>query len=170
LPHRGIVRGAVSLGATDDPEVRSRRVETNNTRRYRPAPTRWDYRICGGLSAGCALARQGENITPHIRHGQQIIASQRALIRSWALWSGALMISMANPRHEHEYRCFERHRLPVGTNLIATTNHVEHPDIVAERPGRVAQAIGDPRRVLAGTNCGFETTVGRPRSRGSCVG
>lgn len=78
---------------------------------------------------------------------------------------GALMISMANPRHEHEYRYFERHRLPAAMNLIAgvidtTTNYVEHPEVVAERIVRVARAIGDPRRVIAGTDCGFETTTG----------
>ena len=78
---------------------------------------------------------------------------------------GALMISMANPRHEHEYRYFERHRLPAGMNLIAgvidtTTNYVEHREVVAERIMRVAQAVGDRRRVIAGTDCGFETTTG----------
>jgi 5-methyltetrahydropteroyltriglutamate--homocysteine methyltransferase len=78
---------------------------------------------------------------------------------------GALMISMANPRHEHEYLCFERHRLPPEMNLIAgvidsTTNYVEHPQVVAERIVRVARAVGDPRRVMAGTDCGFETTTG----------
>lgn len=78
---------------------------------------------------------------------------------------GALMISMANPRHEHEYQCFERHRLPAEMNLIAgvidtTTNYVEHPEVVAGRIVRVARAIGDPRRVMAGTDCGFETTTG----------
>ncbi len=78
---------------------------------------------------------------------------------------GALMISMANPRHEHEYLCFERHRLPPDMNLIAgvidtTTNYVEHPQVVAERIVRVARVVGDPRRVMAGTDCGFETTTG----------
>jgi 5-methyltetrahydropteroyltriglutamate--homocysteine methyltransferase len=78
---------------------------------------------------------------------------------------GALMISMANPRHEHEYQCFERHRLPPTMNLIAgvidtTTNYVEHPQVVAERIVRVAHAVGDPRRIMAGTDCGFETTTG----------
>jgi 5-methyltetrahydropteroyltriglutamate--homocysteine methyltransferase len=78
---------------------------------------------------------------------------------------GALMISMANPRHEHEYRCFERHPLPAGINLIAgvidtTTNYIEHPEVVAERIVRVARAIGDPHRLIAGTDCGFETATG----------
>jgi 5-methyltetrahydropteroyltriglutamate--homocysteine methyltransferase len=78
---------------------------------------------------------------------------------------GALMISMANPRHEHEYRCFERAPLPPHTILIAgvidtTTNYVEHPEVVAERIERVARAVGDPHRVIAGTDCGFETSTG----------
>jgi 5-methyltetrahydropteroyltriglutamate--homocysteine methyltransferase len=78
---------------------------------------------------------------------------------------GALMISMANPRHEHEYRCFERHPLPSNMVLIAgvidtTTNYIEHPQVVAERIERVARAVGDPHRVMAGTDCGFETSTG----------
>jgi 5-methyltetrahydropteroyltriglutamate--homocysteine methyltransferase len=78
---------------------------------------------------------------------------------------GGLLIAIANPRHEHEYQCFERHRLPPHMVLIAgvidtTTNYVEHPEVVAERIERVARVVGDPRRVMAGTDCGFETTTG----------
>ena len=78
---------------------------------------------------------------------------------------GALVVSMANPRHAHEYRCFQRHRLPEGMLLVAgvidtTTNYVEHPEVVADRIVRVAEAVGDPRRVLAGTDCGFDTSAG----------
>jgi 5-methyltetrahydropteroyltriglutamate--homocysteine methyltransferase len=78
---------------------------------------------------------------------------------------GGLLISMANPRHAHEYHCFERDHLPPQMVLIAgvidtTTNYVEHPEVVAERIERVARVVGDPRRVMAGTDCGFETTTG----------
>ena len=78
---------------------------------------------------------------------------------------GAMLLSMANPRHEHEYRCFERHRMPADMILIAgvidtTTNYVEHPEVVADRIERVAKAVGDPHRVMAATDCGFETTAG----------
>jgi len=78
---------------------------------------------------------------------------------------GAWVVSMANPRHAHEYRCFERHPLPEGTLLVAgvidtTSNYVEHPDVVADRLVRVARAVGDPRRVIAGTDCGFDTSAG----------
>jgi len=78
---------------------------------------------------------------------------------------GAMLLSMANPRHEHEYRCFERHRLPAEMILIAgvvdsTTNYIEHPEVVADRLERVANAIGDRHRVMASPDCGFETTSG----------
>ena len=78
---------------------------------------------------------------------------------------GALVLSMANPRHAHEYRCFTRNPLPGDMLLVAgvidtTTNYVEHPEVVAARIDRAAQAIGDPHRVIAGTDCGFDTSAG----------
>jgi 5-methyltetrahydropteroyltriglutamate--homocysteine methyltransferase len=87
------------------------------------------------------------------------------LPRLYAANVGALMISMANPRHAHEHRCFARYPLPAGMLLIAgvidpTTNYVEHPEVVADRIELVAHAVGDPRRVLAGPDCGFATAAG----------
>ena len=78
---------------------------------------------------------------------------------------GALLLSMANPRHEHEYRCFERHRIPDDMIIIAgvidsTTNYIEHPEVVADRIERMAHALGDPHHVMASPDCGFETTTG----------
>nr|AIT69713.1 vitamin-B12 independent putative methionine synthase [uncultured bacterium] len=78
---------------------------------------------------------------------------------------GGVLLSMANPRHEHEWRLFEDGSLPEGWLLIpgvidTTTNYVEHPRAVADRIERVARAVGDPSRVLAGTDCGFETASG----------
>ena len=43
------------------------------------------------------------------------------------------------------------------------TNFVEHPEVVADRIERIAARIGDPRRVLAGTDCGFDTSAGMGR-------
>ena len=56
-------------------------------------------------------------------------------------------------------------RLPEGVLLVAgvidtTTNYVEHPEVVAERIEQAAIAVGDARRVLAGTDCGFDTAAG----------
>jgi 5-methyltetrahydropteroyltriglutamate--homocysteine methyltransferase len=78
---------------------------------------------------------------------------------------GALVMSMANPRHAHEHVCFRAHPLPQDMALVAgaidtTTNYVEHPEVVADRLVRVVEAVGDPRRVLAGTDCGFDTSAG----------
>jgi 5-methyltetrahydropteroyltriglutamate--homocysteine methyltransferase len=78
---------------------------------------------------------------------------------------GALVMSMANARHAHEFRCFERRPLPDGMLLVAgvidtTSNYVEHPEVVADRLIRVAEAVGDPHRIVAGTDCGFDTTAG----------
>jgi len=78
---------------------------------------------------------------------------------------GGLLISGANPRHAHEYREFERSPLPAGWTLCTgvietTTNYVEHPEVVAERIERVAAAVGDPSRVIASTDCGFDTSAG----------
>ena len=78
---------------------------------------------------------------------------------------GAFLFSMANPRHEHEYKVFRQHPLPDGTSLVAgvvdtTNNYVEHPEVIADRLERVAAAVGDPHRIIAGTDCGFDTSAG----------
>jgi 5-methyltetrahydropteroyltriglutamate--homocysteine methyltransferase len=78
---------------------------------------------------------------------------------------GALVLSMANPRHAHEHRTLANCPLPRNWNLVAgvidtTTNYVEHPEVVADRIEAAAKAVGDPRRVLAGTDCGFDSSTG----------
>lgn len=87
------------------------------------------------------------------------------LPRLYAANVGALVISMANPRHAHEHRCFKRYPLPAEMLLIAgvvdpTTNYVEHPEVVADRIALAAEAVGDPTRVLATPDCGFATAAG----------
>ena len=93
------------------------------------------------------------------------VALEEILPRLYAAHVGALVVSMANPRHAHEYRCFARHPLPPRMLLVAgvidtTTNYVEHPEVVAARIELAAGAVGDPRRVLAGTDGGFATAAG----------
>jgi len=71
----------------------------------------------------------------------------------------------ANPRHAHEWRVFERVKVPAGKVLIpgvidSTTNFIEHPELVAERIGRYARLVGRDN-VIAGTDCGFGTWVGQ---------
>jgi 5-methyltetrahydropteroyltriglutamate--homocysteine methyltransferase len=71
----------------------------------------------------------------------------------------------ANPRHAHEWRLFERVKLPADKVIIpgvldSTTNFIEHPELVAERIGRYARLVGR-ENVIAGTDCGFGTWVGQ---------
>jgi len=78
---------------------------------------------------------------------------------------GALVLPFANPRHAHEWRALEKHPPPHNWLIVAgvidtTTNYVEHPQVVADRIECVAMAVGDPHRVLAGTDCGFGTAAG----------
>ena len=77
------------------------------------------------------------------------------------------VLPFANPRHAHEYRHVRElvgdDRIIVAGVIDTTTNFVEHPELVAERLERVAAVIGDPHRVMAGTDCGFETIAGRGR-------
>lgn len=81
---------------------------------------------------------------------------------------GAFVLPFANPRHAHEYRLLEDIRLDDDQVIVAgvvdtLTNVVEHPQVIADRLERIAQAVGDPRRVLAGTDCGFDTSAGNSR-------
>jgi 5-methyltetrahydropteroyltriglutamate--homocysteine methyltransferase len=81
---------------------------------------------------------------------------------------GGFVFPFANTRHAHEYHCFKGGVLGDDQVLVAgvidtLTNFVEHPEVVAERIERVAAAVGDPRRVLAGTDCGFDTSAGMGR-------
>jgi 5-methyltetrahydropteroyltriglutamate--homocysteine methyltransferase len=76
----------------------------------------------------------------------------------------ALVIEGANPRHEHEWEVWKRHRLPDGKILIpgvidTSTNYVEHPELVAQRIDRYATLVGRDR-VIAGTDCGMGTFAG----------
>src|SRR5258708_5660094 len=84
---------------------------------------------------------------------------------------GGLVLPFANPRHAHEFPCFKQFPLADDQVLVAgvidsLTNFVEHPEVVADRLERVAAVIGDPTRVLAGTDCGFDTSAGWGRVAG----
>jgi 5-methyltetrahydropteroyltriglutamate--homocysteine methyltransferase len=81
---------------------------------------------------------------------------------------GALVMEMANPRHAHEHKVYQRYPLPEHMLLVAgvidtKTNYVEHPEVVADRIELAVKAVGDPTRVVAGTDCGFATIAGTER-------
>jgi len=76
---------------------------------------------------------------------------------------GGYALEMANPRHEHEWRVWEKAKLPAQRVLLPgviahTTNVVEHPKLVAERIVRLAKLVGR-ERVIGNTDCGFAQGV-----------
>ena len=78
---------------------------------------------------------------------------------------GALSIACANPRHQHEWKALKANPPPAPMILIpgvidVTTNYLEHPEVVADRICLYAEVMGDARRVIAGTDCGFSTFAG----------
>jgi 5-methyltetrahydropteroyltriglutamate--homocysteine methyltransferase len=81
---------------------------------------------------------------------------------------GGFVLPFANPRHQHEYRVLQKFPLADDQIIVAgviddLTGFVEHPEVVADRIENVARVVGDPRRVLAGTDCGFDTSAGMGR-------
>jgi 5-methyltetrahydropteroyltriglutamate--homocysteine methyltransferase len=81
---------------------------------------------------------------------------------------GGFVLPFANPRHAHEYAVLKDFPLDPDQVIVAgvidsVTNFIEHPKTIAERIERVAEAVGDPHRVLAGTDCGFDTSAGQRR-------
>jgi len=81
---------------------------------------------------------------------------------------GGFVLPFANPRHQHEYRVLQKFPLADDQIIVAgviddLTGFVEHPEVVADRLENVARVVGDPRRVMAGTDCGFDTSAGMGR-------
>ncbi|OLD92207.1 MAG: hypothetical protein AUG92_02275 [Alphaproteobacteria bacterium 13_1_20CM_4_65_11] len=81
---------------------------------------------------------------------------------------GGFVLPFANPRHQHEYRVLQKFPLADDQVIVAgviddLTGFVEHPEVVADRIENVARVVGDPKRVMAGTDCGFDTSAGLGR-------
>ena len=81
---------------------------------------------------------------------------------------GGFVLPFANARHAHEMKVLRE--LPLADDQVIVagvidvlTNFIEHPEVVAERLERMAAEVGDPQRVLAGTDCGFDTSAGMGR-------
>jgi 5-methyltetrahydropteroyltriglutamate--homocysteine methyltransferase len=78
---------------------------------------------------------------------------------------GGFSLPFAGSRHAHESKVLRA--LPLADDQVIVagvieqiSSVVEHPEVVAERIEKVARAIDDPTRVLAGTDCGFDTSAG----------
>ena len=78
--------------------------------------------------------------------------------------AGAFSFEASNPRHEHEWAVWCEAKKPADTVLIpGVVTHcsvlVEHPELVAERIVKYANAVGR-ENVIAGSDCGFATFAG----------
>ncbi|MPZ59380.1 MAG: epoxyalkane--coenzyme M transferase [Rhizobiales bacterium] len=71
----------------------------------------------------------------------------------------AYSFEAANARHEHEWKLWKDVKLPEGKVIMPgvvthSTNLIEHPEIVADRIVRFAEAVGRDN-VVASTDCGL---------------
>ena len=76
----------------------------------------------------------------------------------------AYSVEASNVRHAHEYRVWEKVKLPDGKILVPgvishATDLVEHPELVAERLINFADIVGK-ENVQASTDCGIGYRVG----------
>jgi 5-methyltetrahydropteroyltriglutamate--homocysteine methyltransferase len=76
----------------------------------------------------------------------------------------AISFEAANSRHAHEWKVFEKVRLPEGKILIpgvieSMSNRIEHPELVAQRLVNFARLVGR-ENIIGGSDCGFGTFVG----------
>ena len=81
---------------------------------------------------------------------------------------GGFLFPFANSRHQHELKLFKTYRLKPEQYLIVGATDtlsafVEHPEVIADRLELAANFVGDPRRIMAGTDCGFDTSAGMGR-------
>ncbi|HSC05768.1 MAG TPA: cobalamin-independent methionine synthase II family protein [Steroidobacteraceae bacterium] len=75
-----------------------------------------------------------------------------------------LCFEAANSRHAHEWKVWEKVRVPEDKVLIpgvieSMSNRIEHPELIAQRIVRFAEIVGR-ENVIAGSDCGFGTFVG----------
>ncbi len=73
--------------------------------------------------------------------------------------AGAYSFEAGNPRHDHEWRLWEEVELAEGKSIVpGVITHssvlVEHPELIADRLVRFADAVGR-ENVIAGADCGF---------------
>ena len=78
--------------------------------------------------------------------------------------ASGLLFEAANSRHEHEWKVWERVKIPEGKVLIpgvieSMSNRIEHPELVAQRIVRFARVVGR-ENLIVGSDCGFGTFVG----------
>ena len=115
-----------------------------------------------------------ERIRLHVCYGNyesphdQDVPLEKILPHLFEANVGGFLFPFANPRHQHELKLFKTYRLKPEQYLIVgaidtLSAFVEHPEVIADRLELAANFVGDPRRIMAGTDCGFDTSAGMGR-------
>lgn len=138
----------------------------------------WQYSLSGDMAAFRKWAEAHVELVNHALQG--IPEDQVRYHICWGSWKGPhssdlplgdvidLMLKVkasqysveaANPQHEHEWKVWKNTKLPAGKAVIPgvvthKTNIIEHPEVVADRILRYADAVGR-ENVIAGTDCGM---------------
>ena len=82
----------------------------------------------------------------------------------WTAKPQTVLFEAANPRHAHEWAVVAEVGVPEDKVICPgviepQSNYIEHPELVAQRLQRWATVV-DPRRLMAGVDCGFSIHVG----------
>jgi 5-methyltetrahydropteroyltriglutamate--homocysteine methyltransferase len=123
------------------------RIEALNHALRNIPPERVRHHTCYGINMGPRTSDL------EFRHIADLVLTIRADFYSF---------EAANPRHEHEWRVWEKVKLPEGKAIMPgvithTSVIVEHPELVAERIRRFAGLVGR-ENVIASADCGFSST------------
>ncbi len=138
----------------------------------------WQYSMNGDMAA---FRKWAESHVELVNHALAGIPEEKIRYHiCWGSWKGPhstdlplknvldLMLKVkasqysveaANPQHEHEWKDWKNVKLPAGKVVIPgvvshKTNVLEHPEVVADRIMRYAEAVGR-ENVIASTDCGM---------------
>jgi 5-methyltetrahydropteroyltriglutamate--homocysteine methyltransferase len=138
----------------------------------------WQYSMSGDMAA---FRKWAESHVELVNHALAGVPEDKVRYHiCWGSWKGPhstdlplrdvidLMLKVkasqysveaANPQHEHEWKVWRDVKLPAGKAVIPgvvthKTNVLEHPEVVADRILRYAEAVGR-ENVIASTDCGM---------------
>ncbi len=138
----------------------------------------WQYSMSGDMAA---FRKWAEKHVELVNHALEGIPEDKVRYHiCWGSWKGPhstdlplrdvidlvlkvkasqYSVEAANPQHEHEWKVWRDVKLPAGKAVIPgvvthKTNVLEHPEGVADRIIRYAEAVGR-ENVIAGTDCGM---------------
>lgn len=138
----------------------------------------WQYSISGDMAA---FRKWAEAHVELVNHALEGIPEEKVRYHiCWGSWKGPhstdlplreviepmlkvkanqYSVEAANPQHEHEWKVWKDVNLPDGKAVIPgvvshKTNVLEHPETIADRILRYAEAVGR-ENVIASTDCGM---------------